>query len=119
LGGVNASTTFIGPTVNVVLAAGQRAHMLSNKSLGSSAIGGAFALNIYPCYQLSPTGPLTSQGGGILGLTVPTNQRQLYAINWVFSGLAAGTYTIGMCGSAFGAANWNNNDWGYISAMVF
>lgn len=118
-GGVNALTTFIGPTVNVVLAAGQRAHMLSNKALGSSATGGASELSIYACYQLFPAGALTRQGNGIFGLTVPTNQRQLYAINWVFSGLAAGTYTIGMCGSSSNAASWNNNEWGYISAMVF
>lgn len=118
--GVNAANTFIGPTVNVTLAAGQRAHMVVEKSLGSSVAGGASGLNIYPCYQLSGGGVLTTQGGGIFGLQVVNTQRIPFGINWVFSGLAAGTYTIGMCGaSAAGSANWNNNEWGYISALVF
>ena len=121
-GGLNPAAVlgFIGPTVNVTLAAGQRAHMVMNKSLGSTAAGGAQDLDIYPCYQNIAAGALTTQLGGIFDLRIAQNQRILFDMNYVFSGLAAGTYTIGMCGfSATNAANWNNNEWGYISALVF
>jgi hypothetical protein len=113
------TNAFIGPTLNVTLAAGQKAMMVVHKALGSFAAGGGTSLNIYPCYQLTPGGTLTTQNGGIFGLTVPQNQRQLFGINWIFSGLSAGTYTIGMCGSTPTPAGWNNNEWGYISAIVF
>jgi hypothetical protein len=113
------ATAFIGPTVNVTLAAGQRAHIVVFKSLGSNAAGGGTSLNLYPCYQNVAGGVLTTQGGGIFGLTVPPAQRQLYGITWVYSNLAAATYTVGMCGSSSNSASWNNNEWGYISALVF
>lgn len=119
IGGVNSANAFIGPTVNVTLAAGQRAYMQITKSLGTT-VASASGLNVYPCYQLSGGGVLTTQGGGIFGLTVLGTQRIMLDMNYVYSGLAAGTYAIGMCGaSAAGAANWNNNEWGYISALVF
>jgi len=106
-------------TGNVTLAAGQRAYMQITKSLGTT-VASASGLNVYPCYQLSGGGVLTTQGGGIFGLTVLGTQRIMLDMNYVYSGLAAGTYAIGMCGaSAAGAANWNNNEWGYISALVF
>jgi len=114
--GANA---FIGPTVNVTLAAGQRAHLVVEKALGTT-VAGANGLNLYACYQntVGP-GPITLQGGGMFNLTVTPTQRLPFGINWVFSNLAAGTYTIGMCGSTPAFANWNNNEWGYISALVF
>jgi hypothetical protein len=115
-----AANAFIGTTVNVTLAAGQRAHLVVEKALGSTVAGGGTALNIYPCYQNTIAGsPLTTQGLGIFGLTAAQNQRHVYGINWVFSNLAAGTYAIGMCGSSSNAASWNNNEWTYLSALVF
>ena len=76
---------------------------------------------MYACYQSTIGGsPLVTRGGGMFGLTAAQSQRQPVGIDYyVFSGLAAGTYTIGMCGSAFAPANWNNNEWGYVSALVF
>lgn len=116
-----AINAFISSTVNVTLAAGQRAHLVVDKALGSTAVGGATGLNVYPCYQSTAVGGvLTTQGGGIFGLQVAQNQRLTFGVNHVFSGLAAGTYSIGMCGaSAAGFANWNNNEWGYTTALVF
>lgn len=119
IGGINAANTFIGPTLNVTLAAGQRAFMQVTKSLGATGAN-ASGLNVYPCYQNTGGGPLTTQGGGVFGLAVVPTQRILFDMNYVYFGLAAGSYTIGMCGaSAANSANWNNNEWGYISAMVF
>jgi archaellum component FlaG (FlaF/FlaG flagellin family) len=114
-----AALAFIGPTVNVTLAAGQRAHMVVEKALGSTAAGGAIDLDTYPCHQLTGGGALTVNGAGIFDQRVPQNIRIPFGMNWVYSGLPAGTYTIGMCGFTSNAAAWNNNEWGYISALVF
>ncbi|HQU83470.1 MAG TPA: collagen-like protein [Pyrinomonadaceae bacterium] len=116
---ISTTNTFIGPTVNVTVAAGQKVMMNVTKAMGSTAAGGATGLNIYPCYQNTAGGTLTTQNLGIFGLTSAQNDRQQFGINYIFSGLAAGTYTIGMCGSSTNAANWNNNEWGYISAIIF
>lgn len=117
IGGVNASNAFIGPTVNVTLSAGQRVYMQITKSLGTTQPN-AGGLNVFPCYQ-PLAGALTTQGGGIFGLAVVATLRINVDMNYVYSGLAAGTYTLGMCGSSTSSANWNNNEWGYLSVMVF
>ncbi len=113
-----ATTAFIGPTVNVSITAGQKIMMVVSKALGSTSAGGANSLNIYPAYQAG-AGVVTTQGGGIFGIACAQNTRETVSINYIFSGLAAGTYTVGMAGSSTNAANWNNNEYGYISAIVF
>ena len=34
------------------------------------------------------------------------------------SGLAAGTYSVGLCESTTNGANWSNNEYGYVTALV-
>ncbi|MDB4957104.1 MAG: hypothetical protein JWO36_4673 [Myxococcales bacterium] len=114
---VSNVTAFITPTVSVTIAANQKIYASANAGLGSLATAGT-ALNIYMCYQLSG-GPVTTWSLGMFGLTSAANSRQVYGISAVMSGLGAGTYAVGMCGSSTSAANWNNNEWGYLSAMVF
>jgi hypothetical protein len=101
--------------VSVTVGAGQKVFVTSDAALGSLA-SGAGQLNIYICQQSGPT--LTTVGGGIFGLTVPPNQRHTFGISAVITGLAPGTYTVGMCGSSLAGANWNNSEWSYTSAMV-
>jgi hypothetical protein len=53
-------------------------------------------------------------------LRCPQNTRNIYSISGVISGLPAGTYNVGMAGNASpAAAHWNNNEWGYVTALVF
>jgi len=119
-GGPTTATAFIGPTVNVTVATGQRVHVVVDQSLGSTVAGGGTALNLYPCFQSTVVGSsITTQGGGMFALTVPQGQRQLFGINAVFTGFPTGTWRVGMCGSSANAASWNNNEWGYITALVF
>jgi hypothetical protein len=119
-GGVpSAAEDFIGPTVNVTIATGQEIFVTASKALGSSAAGGASDLDIWVCYRSTAVGaPITKVGGGILNLTAPQNARQIYSINGVAVGLPTGTYSVGMCGVSSTAANWNNNEYGYVTAMV-
>ncbi len=113
-----ATLAFIGVTTTVTITAGQRIMMSVSQALGSTLVGGASSLNIYPAYQLSGGGLVTALGGGIFGIQCPQNTRQTVSINGIFT-LPAGTYTIGMAGSSTNSANWNNNEWGYLSYMIF
>jgi hypothetical protein len=54
----------------------------------------------------------------MFSLTSAPNMRQTFGISAVLTGLAAGTYNVGTCGSSSNLANWNNNEWSYTSAMV-
>jgi len=114
---ITSSTAFFNPTVTLTLTAGQRVMLVQSNAFGASA-NAANALNMYPCYQISG-GPITTVGGGIFGLTADILQRNSYSINGIFTVPASGTYTIGACGSSLNAANWTNNEWGYVSVIVF
>jgi hypothetical protein len=45
--------------------------------------------------------------------------RQVFSISWIYTGLPAGTYEVGMCGNAPSPSSWNYNEFGYIIATVF
>jgi hypothetical protein len=92
--------------------------MTVSKALGSIAVGGAGNLDIWAGSQLG-VNPIVQHGGGILNLRCSQNTRDLFTMTHIYTGLAAGTYTIGMVGITTEAANWNNNEWGYISVIVF
>lgn len=108
---------FIGAKAVVDVATGQSVHVSANQTLGSTAVGGATRLNLYMCYQ-DETGPITRIDNGQSGLSVPEGQRHQYGLTRVFSGLAAGTYSIGLCGTTT-SGNWNSNGWGHATALVF
>jgi hypothetical protein len=109
---------FIGPTLTVNVAAGQKVYVISSKSLGSTAVGGASDLKLYVCYQSTAMGAgIQTVGSGIFGLQTPQNTRNIYTLNADFI-TPAGTYLVGMCGSSGNAANWNNNEFGYVTAIV-
>ena len=56
-------------------------------------------------------------GGGMFGLQTVQNTRLNFTVNGVATGLAAGSYQVGLCGSST-SANWTNNEWGYTTALV-
>lgn len=116
-GGVGTVTEFIGPTVTVTVGASQRVQITASKALGSFAAGGANGLNLYVCYKASG-GSLVTIGSGMFGLSVVQNTRQLFTVPGVTPPLPADTYEVGLCGLSAAAANWNSNEFGYVSAMV-
>jgi hypothetical protein len=62
-----------------------------------------------------------SLGSGTFDLRVPANIRTTFVQAGIATGLAAGTYQVGVCGKADSGqgANWNNNEFGFVTALVF
>jgi hypothetical protein len=121
--GANAPLTttqiFTGPTVNVVVAgATQKVVVTAHQGFGSIAAGGADGLDLRICSRLGAAGPIVGIGSGIFGLRVAQNTRQVFGFSVMVSGLAPGTYTVGLCGLAAIPANWNSNEFGSVTAMV-
>ena len=116
------ATTFLGPTTVITITApGQKVLVTANRAFGSSAAGGASDLGIAIGYRIAgaATEPITI-GGWILGLRVPQNTRNSYGVSGIIEGLPPGDYEIGMAGSGnSGFANWNYNEYGYVTAIVF
>lgn len=117
--GVPAGLGFIAPTVNVTIAtAGQSIFATSQRGLGANGAA-ATNLSLWICYR-NGGGPLTQVGFGALGLRVPANTRVNFPMTAVITGLAPGTYTVGLCGASTDSASWNSNDPnGSTSAVVF
>lgn len=115
-----ATLDFIGPTVMITVAAGQKVIVTSNKALGSTLAGGATGLNLYMCYKSTAAGSSINSDSqnGSFGQQVPQNTRMLFGLSAVFTGLPAGTYFFGMCGASANFGNWNNNEYGYTTALV-
>jgi hypothetical protein len=116
-GGPNPSPTlqfFAAPVSVTVTSAAQRVLVVASNAFGTLGAS-AGALNLFICYQ-QPPGPVTSAGNGIIGLQLPASTKTTMGLSKVLQ-LAAGQYTVGMCGT--GGAGWNNNDWGTTTALVF
>jgi len=113
---LTTSTDFIGAKTSVTVEANQKIYINASQALGAFGTAGT-ALNLYVCYQLG-AGPAQLVGAGMFGLTIPANQRHIFSVAGITPPLAAGTYNVGMCGNAGTPANWNNNEWGYVSALV-
>lgn len=115
--GVSSTLGFISPVALITVGAGQKVHVTAHQSLGSVSSGGANNLNIYVGVRAQGSGVITTVGGGIFGLTVGQNQRTTFGISGIISGLTPGVYEVGMAGSST-SANWNNNEWGYVTAFT-
>ncbi len=114
----SATTQFLAPPAVVTVGAGQAVHVTSNKAFGSVSTGGADSLDLFICHRpQGSTATPTTFGQGIFNNRVAQDTRVTMGLSAVMS-LPAGSYEVGMCGDADGNANWNNNEFGYTSAMV-
>lgn len=119
--GSNPATTnhFVSATVSVTITSpGQKILVTSHKAFGSTVAGGAAGLNLFIGYQ--PTGgSIATVGEGVFGNQVPQNTRVTMGLSGVITGLAAGTYVVGLVGVASAPANWNSNEYSYTTAVVY
>lgn len=111
--GVLPTNTFtdIGPTAQITIQAGQSILINASANLGSSSVGGAGGLNLYICTP-------ATVGAGMFGIAVAQNTNVPMALSAVLKNPGAGTYTVGLCGQT-NSANWNKNDWGYVTAIAY
>jgi hypothetical protein len=120
----SALNAFLADPVEVTIGSStQKVLVTSSKALGTLAAlgvgwGGAIDLDLWICYQES-AGALTKVGVGVLDLSAGQDTRQLYTLSATSTGLAAGTYKFGLCGST-GDPNghWNWNEFSYTTALV-
>lgn len=110
---------FYGPTVDINVGADQKVFMTASKAMGAGA-NPAGELDLYPCYRLASdvNGTPIAESFGTYGLSVPANTKITFSVNWIFSGLTPNTYTFGMCGNTSEPGNWNNNEYGFVTAFV-
>lgn len=107
---------FVAPTVAVTVSWSQDVLVISNKALGSASPLGAGDLGLFICYR-PYGGAITAVGAGSMGLQVPASSRVVFGLSAIVSSLPPGTYEVGLCG-ATSDPGWNNNDWGYTSAVI-
>ncbi len=90
----------------------------SSKAFGSGpGAEGATDLNLWICSR-PEGGSITHHGGGMIGLSVAANTRQVFSLSGVIEPLASGTYEVGLCGYSMRGETWNSNDFGYTTAIV-
>ncbi|MBK8251126.1 MAG: collagen-like protein [Polyangiaceae bacterium] len=126
----NAGNTyaFLGVTAQVAVAANQSVHVVSTKAFGSTQAGGANNLRLSVCRQLSGAATILDAIGGngsnlatsdlMDGLRVSQNTRLPFTVSSTFKGLAAGTYTFGLCGYLSAASTWDSNEWSHTTITV-
>lgn len=114
--GVTTSIAFVSSTTSITVIEGQRVLITASQSFGSSLPGGGTSLDLWIGARPSG-GSITAFGGGVFGLTVPQGQRQLYTLSAVVT-LPAGTYDVGLAGRSANPGSWNNNEWGYVTAVI-
>ncbi|HEY6098382.1 MAG TPA: hypothetical protein VIW03_03065 [Anaeromyxobacter sp.] len=105
---------FVAPTVNVTVATGNKVFVTTSKALGSTT-GATGQLAV--CHAPAG-GAIVSPGGDWNMIDVSANNRVLFTKARIFSGLAAGTYTFGLCMLTASTA-WNLNEWGQSSTLTF
>lgn len=114
-GTLTTSTDFFGPTATVTLTANQKIFISAQQAVGSTLTGAQ--MDVFVCFEPNAGTP-SPVGSGMFGLTVPQNQRHVVAVSGVTGPLAAGTYSVGICGRSATPANWNFNEFGYVTALV-
>lgn len=107
---------FLAPQAQVTIADGQKIFVTSQRVFGT--LTGADQLTLYICYRLTTTTNATPTGGSATGLSLAANAKAIWGMSWVITGLPAGTYGVGLCGTAPSNA-WNSNGSGQTTAFVF
>jgi hypothetical protein len=115
----NTTWNMISATVPVTITTvGQSVFVTSNVALGSTVVGGASNLDIAICYTIMDL-LISGSSGGLFDMKVAQNTRQVFSLSYIITNLFPGTYSVGMCATTNGNANWNNNEYSFTSALVF
>jgi hypothetical protein len=113
-----ATTGFLAaPLTLTMTSALQKVLVTSSKALGTNNFDGAQDLDVWICQQ-EGDGAVVTVGTGVFDLRAAANTRQLVSLSATLTGLAPGTYKVGLCGKSGDASNWNSNEFSYTTALV-
>jgi hypothetical protein len=111
--------TFLATPLSVTIAGrSEKVVVNSSKAFGSSPwTQGANDLNLWICSR-PEGGDIRHHGGGMMGLSVAPNTRQVFSLSGMIEDLDAGSYQVGLCGFSGNGPSWNSNEFSYTTAIV-
>jgi len=111
------------PVIVTITEANQRVFVVGSRALGSSSVGGAGGLWLAIGYRTAGSSDQPTHIGSVIQqISVTQGTRIPMSNTGVISGLAPGTYEVGVVMRVVNAPaeNWNlNSVFGYTSALVF
>ena len=119
LGSAPSDTTgfLAAPLSLTITSALQKVLVNSSKALGTNNFEGAQDLDVWICYQ-EGDGAVLTVGAGVYDLRAAANTRQLVSLSATLTGLASGSYKVGLCGKSTDGDNRNSNEFSYTTALV-
>jgi hypothetical protein len=114
------SLTFLSPALTVNVTSGQAVLVTATITIGTTIAAGATGLRLWIVYQPSGGALTTPHAIDWIDAQVVQNSLNTFTFSDTITGLATGTYTVGMGGqqNASTANNWNLEDWAYTTAQV-
>lgn len=111
---------FMGGLAVVTTTQGQKVQVWSNRSFGSSAVGGGRELYVNICWQPTSGGTVTTTNNPML-VAVPQGTIMPFSLSTILPNLSSGSYRVGICGWATGsetAATWDGGGVGTTHVIV-
>lgn len=106
-----------GRSAITITTAGQKVFVTSTAAIGTTAETGAGSLDLDICF-VSAGVVYVSGFESLYSIRTSYNTRHPYSLSVILPNLAPGSYEVGMCART-SDPNWNSNDFGYSSALVF
>jgi hypothetical protein len=106
-----ATVTVTSPSQKILVTA-----VVGLGTAAATAAGQTINLNVGYRLSSATTAPLV--GGDFIICVLPSGSRATYTSSRILTGLAAGTYAVGMAYQT-SATNINSNDWVQVTALVF
>jgi hypothetical protein len=113
----SSSYVFAGPTVTVTITSSfQKLVAAASVPLATVAGSPIINVNLGMCYSLSPGGPVTNFVGGLYSIVQISTTRTSHSVSATVTGLAPGTYQIGVGILNSSTTAIGNND--YVNGWV-
>jgi Collagen triple helix repeat (20 copies) len=107
-----------GPSVVVTVPQNGGIFAVASAAIGATVAPTSFYVSVAGCYQLNSIGALTTLNTAIFVQIRSNAGRQVVSANGVATGLAAGSYKVGLCLQNTHNQPLDNNEFGQLSVMV-
>ncbi len=108
---------YVAPRASVTIQAGDVLQVNSSLVLGTTTTNGTTGLDLAIAYSVGAGAPVVV-GPGLLGISLGRAGRPVQSLTAVISGLAAGTYNVGMIGRRTATSTWNSVGNAYTTVLV-